>query len=344
MELNKHNNENFWNIHTLNDFQRIALLKNIHSKYITSVCFLKDGRIASSSSDKNVFIYNKNTFKIQIRIIEKKRICYMNINKDGILITCLRGIYLNLYEINGKNYKNIQTIKPYSLIIDIIGKFDDSFSIQKFFELKNGDLAILVWGYAISFYKKKKKSKKYSYLNQYKEKEEERITDLIELDNNQYIIALKYKKEIQFLDMNSKKITKSIAINISFSDSKNQMLLMNKNDLLVAGNKNIIIIDIIKKEIIKEIKLKIDGYFSSMYKLSYNIILAGYWYNYIEQLEYDEIKKELKIISNSKTKNYIGHELLETSSISILNNNLIVATYNNTLNNSSLIIYKYKNK
>ena len=34
----------------------------------------------------------------------------MNINKDGILITCLYGTYLNLYEIKGKKYKNIQTI------------------------------------------------------------------------------------------------------------------------------------------------------------------------------------------------------------------------------------------
>ena len=53
---------------------------------------------------------------------------------------------MNLYEIKGKKYKNIQTIKPYTLFMDIIGIFDDSFSIQKFIELKNGDIAILVWG------------------------------------------------------------------------------------------------------------------------------------------------------------------------------------------------------
>ena len=44
---------NFWNNHTLNDFQKLALYKNVHSYQITSVCFLKDGRIASSSGDKN---------------------------------------------------------------------------------------------------------------------------------------------------------------------------------------------------------------------------------------------------------------------------------------------------
>ena len=83
----------------------------------------------------------------------------MNINKDGILIVCLDGTYLNLYEIKGKKYHNIQTIRPYSLKIDIIGIFDGSYSIQKYIELKNGDIAILVWAYALSFYKKKKNSK-----------------------------------------------------------------------------------------------------------------------------------------------------------------------------------------
>ena len=86
MELNNSNKNDFWNNHTLNDFQQLAILKNVHSYEITSVCFLKDGRIASSSGDGYALIYNKRTFKIEIRIKENKRICYMNVNKDGILI------------------------------------------------------------------------------------------------------------------------------------------------------------------------------------------------------------------------------------------------------------------
>ena len=56
-------------------------------------------------------IYNIITFKKEIEIKEKKSINYMNITRDGIIITCLRGAYLNLYEIIGKKYKKIQTIK-----------------------------------------------------------------------------------------------------------------------------------------------------------------------------------------------------------------------------------------
>ena len=44
--------KNFWNNHTLNDFQQLALLKNVHSYRINSLCFLKDGRLVSSSFDR----------------------------------------------------------------------------------------------------------------------------------------------------------------------------------------------------------------------------------------------------------------------------------------------------
>ena len=128
-----------------------------------------------------------------------------------------------------------------------------------------------------------------------------------------------------------------------FSSSKNNMLLMNKNDLFLLGNNGILILDIQKKEIIKEIKLTVDsGHLSSMYKLSENILLAGYWNNYIEQLEYDEIKKEFKVISKTSKKEYKYYGLYEASSIAILKNNLIVPPFDNDLNGSSLIINKYK--
>ena len=118
---------------------------------------------------------------------------------------------------------------------------------------------------------------------------------------------------------------------------------MNKNDLFVIGAKTIIIIDIKNKEIIKNIKVDLSGYLSSIYKLSENILIAGFWNNYIGQFEYDENKKDIKLISN------IGQEwssspIFAVSSISILKNNLIVFPYNNDLDNSSLIIYQLKNK
>jgi len=122
----------------------------------------------------------------------------MNITRDGILITCFRDIFANLYEINEKEYKIIQTIKPYSFLMNIIAKYSGSFSIQKFIELKNGDLVFSVCSYWLSFYWKKKNSKKYSYFDKHKKPllKQQYITDLVELDNDEYIISFQYDKMI----------------------------------------------------------------------------------------------------------------------------------------------------
>ena len=71
---------------------------------------------------------------------------------------------------------------------------------------------------------------------------------------------------------------------------------MNKNDLFVIGQNNIIIIDIKNKEIIKNIKIDLSGYLTSIYKLSENILIAGFWRNNIGQFEYDVNKKDIKLI------------------------------------------------
>ena len=271
----------------------------------------------------------------------------MNINRDGILITCMRGTYLNLYEIKGKRYSNIQTIRPYSLKFDIIGIFDGSYYIKKFIELKNGDIAILDRGYTISFYKKK--SKKYSYLNQYKEDEEglKIITDLCELDDNQYCLNDHSGNLIRFLDWNKKIITGTIKFEKNFytCNTNNELLLMDKNDLFVTGNKAIIIVDIKKKEIIKKIDLYISGYLTYIGKLSDNIIIAGFWNNYIGQLEYDKNTKNLKLISNiGQNHSHSSSGIFDVPSISIFKNNLIISPYNSDLYGSSLIVYQLKNK
>ena len=205
----------------------------------------------------------------------------MNITKNGILITCLDSTYLNLYEIKGKKYKNIQTIRPYPLKIDFLKIFNNIFSISKFIELKNGDIAILPWLYAICFYTKTKKNKNYSFLNKFNLKPGESVTDLIELDNNQYIITFQHDNVLHFLDMNSQKITKTIKTKIQFSNSKNNMILMCKNDLFVAGINEIIVIDIQKKEIVKVIGLDLEASLYYILKLSYNTIIIGSSNNYI---------------------------------------------------------------
>ena len=231
--------------------------------------------------------------------------------------------------------------------MEIQAKFEDCFSIRKFIELKNGDLAVIVWRFGISFYtKKKKKKSKYSLLKKYRENKDVIISDLIELDNNKFIISLKEHEKIQFLDMNFSKITKTMKLDkFCIGSSINELILMNDIDLFVVGEMGIIIIDIQKKEIIKRIQLERYINIASIYKLGHNILLVGYWYNYFEQLEYDETKKVLNLNSMTKRMHYYNNEIYHVNSISIYKNNLIAVPYDNYYyGNSSLIVYKYKFK
>ena len=94
-----------------------------------------------------------------------------------------------------------------------------------------------------------KKRKKYSYLNKFDTKINESSTDLVELDDNQYCVCFRYDNLIKFLDMNLKNITSKIEFklnNFHITLSKNQLILINNNDLLLAGDKNLYIIDIQK--------------------------------------------------------------------------------------------------
>ena len=58
-ELNKSNY--YLILKKIKSKENSTILKNVHSSQITSVCFLKDGRIVSSSWDYFLLIYNKRT-------------------------------------------------------------------------------------------------------------------------------------------------------------------------------------------------------------------------------------------------------------------------------------------
>jgi len=87
-------------------------------------------------------------------------------------------------------------------------------------------------------------------------------------------------------------------------------------------------------------------YLTYIDKLSDNIIIAGFWNNYIVQFEYDKNTKNLKLISNIGEKYYTPNNsaIYDVSSISIFKNNLIAFPYKNSLYGSSLIVYQLKNK
>ena len=71
-----------------------------HGEYISNIILLQNGKIASSSLDHYIKIYNKDTFEEEISIKENSYVDWIEQIKDGILISCPRDNTIRLYEIN----------------------------------------------------------------------------------------------------------------------------------------------------------------------------------------------------------------------------------------------------
>lgn len=74
-----------------------------HNSYISNIILLKNDKIAISSLDYYIKIYNKDTFEEEISIKENGCVDWIEQIKDGTLISCPRDKTIRLYEINDKS-------------------------------------------------------------------------------------------------------------------------------------------------------------------------------------------------------------------------------------------------
>ena len=132
-ELNKYKSINNNNDNTYNNFN-IQLKKPIHKlNYHTNTIFcstvLKDGRFVTGSYDKSIIIYNNKTFKPDLTIKEHSNAvtCIIQL-RSGILVSGSADNTIKLYDINGNEYKVIQTLTYHTSYV------------TKIIELKNNKL------------------------------------------------------------------------------------------------------------------------------------------------------------------------------------------------------------
>ena len=114
-ELNKYKSINNNNDNTYNNFN-IQLKEpihklNYHTSYVYCSTVLKDGRFVTGSNDHSIIIYNNKTFKPDLIIKEHSDYinCIIQLN-SGILASGSRDNTIKLYDINGNEYKVIQTL------------------------------------------------------------------------------------------------------------------------------------------------------------------------------------------------------------------------------------------
>ena len=224
-----------------------------HSSYISNIILLQNGKIASSSLDCYIKIYNKDTFEVEISIKENSCVDWIEQIKDGTLISCPRDKTIRLYEINDKSYKNINVIK-------------DSSSSWKMKEVKNGKLISTMDNSEIKVWIKKDNTLECEFTL----KNGGISYDILEVRKNE-VVALS-GNNINFYDLNKRDKINSISGFEPFHGNPGKKFcLVNDELLIVCGSNNMFLVDYKAYQLINKIGCKC---ITTLYKLSNNFILS----------------------------------------------------------------------
>ena len=216
---------------------------NFHSDYINQIILLKDGRIASSSNDKSIIIYNKINYSIQLQI-KNLDDCVYNIiqgSNDNIYASIGNGT-ISIFKLTSlTTYEKIQTFKIHND------------KVRKIIELKDGrfascskDKTIQIWEF------NNNELIIYHIFNQ-----DNSISCILESNENEIISTPEGNGSINFWNINESLIISKIS-KIECNWSWNNLKKSLNDIIIVAGIKYIYLIN--NYELINKIEINYDCY------------------------------------------------------------------------------------
>ena len=284
----------------LNKLTLITILKT-HSKDISYLNVLNDGRLISASKDAVINIYNKNTFQIENSIKEHKDWITDIIQlKNGNLISC----------------SDDKTVKFYNKNLKVIQNFVFEKPVLKLKELLNKNIIFTSENNSLLIYNKDLINDNYQF--NYKIEDNDYSIELLEIKKN-FIVTINYKNSISFFDLNNRKKINNIKnLDINKTFFGNHLCLINKNILLICGTIFLYLIDINNYQIINEIKSN----FNLSLCLLNNFNLYENYNNYLLIIDNKYIK-QYKIVNNNIE--------LMSSKINKFYDNIVIQFNNDTI-------------
>ena len=284
------------NLKSISNSTTLSTYKN----YIVFLLLLSDGRIASTSLENSIKIFNQITFDLSLIINEhSKSIKYLLQLKNGLLISCSNDETIKIFKLHNNTYSIIQILMGHNkAVYKIINTLDNNLISCSL------DSTIRIW---------EKKYKKYSQLfilNSYGE-----IQDMLETKLNEVVTSLRWNNSLIFWDLISRKKKKTIN-KIDCSIWNNSLCLINENILIVGGRGSIYLINVNSYE--KIISIKYENNIYCVVKLNEEEILIGDYEGEISQFKIIE-NKNLNLIYNKKNI----HKGSIRSIILFNNNNII---------------------
>ena len=200
---------------------------NYHKKAVNCLLLLKDGRMASTSDDGSLIIYHKITYKPDLIIQEYDNIkCLTQLN-SGTIAYCFDNIKIKLFNINGNNYKILQTLHYHTG------------TVCKIIELENKNLISCSFdGYLVVY-----SMENNEYKLNYKIKANNKCYSVIQTKNNEICYSDNYgfmndDYDICFYDIFKRKKLETI------NGIRGRDLFMIRDNLLLIGGYKLSIIDV----------------------------------------------------------------------------------------------------
>ena len=265
-ELQNEPNSIYFHNFKIEKVNNIKTINNNNGYYIYCLQILDDGRLASGDYNSNLIIYNKETF-----------------NSD-ILIQNNLGPLNNFTQLKNKNiacsFNNNYTLKIIKILnynnqyenIQIINNAHSSY-ITKILELKNENLITFSYDYSFKIWKLNDNNL-YEKISEFKDINY--ISEGLEIKNNEIIYCLNYNNPQSLIFYNlkqNKKIHTINNLNLSINFIGNRITIININEVVIAGNGKVYLIDINKYLILNQFNSGCNYY--CILKISNNLFLTG---------------------------------------------------------------------
>ena len=245
---------------------------------------LTDGRLAAADSCSNLIIYNKQTFAPEITI-QNNLSCLFNFVqlKNKNLACAFDSNYtIKILKIKNNNeYEDIQIIKN-----------AHNNDINKIVELKNRNLITFSWDFSFKIWKLNSNDNKYEKINEFKDTNI--LSDGIEVKDNEILYAIHTNPQsLVFYDLNKNEKIKTLKNLNLLVDFGNRIVQLNNQEIVVAGEEKIYLIDANHYKILYEIITENFNYCTL--KLSNEFFLIGDSNGTITQFKIEN----KKIVKNS---------------------------------------------
>ena len=279
---------------------KISNTLTVHKGEVNQIILLKDRRIASSSNDRSIIIYNKENYTVELKIdnLEKEVFNIMQANNGYIIATLTSGSILIFKLTSLTSYELIQKIMAHNGYVRKMLELEDN----KFISCSD-DKTIKIWKF---------NDNQLMLENTLNNKD--KISSILEIKDNIIVSTPWENGAVVFWNIKESQII-SESEKIDCQWCWNILKKISNEFFVVGGKKYIYLFSIVNYNLTS--KIEIDSQCYSICCLSDGTILTGHENGYIKQ--YNFINNELKLIAQKKHHNGIIRVIYQ------LNNNLILS-------------------